>query len=56
MHGKVAQVSLFQKRYDFLLGTPFLTKFLVVFSHRVLKNATFFLEKERFEVVARNFR
>ena len=45
MHGKIAQVSLFQKRYDFLLGAPFLTKFLVVFSHRVLKNAIFFWKK-----------
>ena len=45
MHGKIAQVSLFQKRYDFLFAAPFLTKFLVVFCHRVLINAIFFWKK-----------
>ena len=38
-------LSLFQKRYGFLLGAPFLTKLLVVFCHRVLKNAIFFWKK-----------
>ena len=45
MHEKIAHVSLFQKRYGFLLGAPFLTKFLVVFCHRLLKNAIFFWKK-----------
>ena len=54
--GSIAPVSLFQKRYGFLLGAPFLTKFLVVFCHRVLKNTIFFLEKECFEIFTGNFR
>ena len=41
MHEKIGQVSLFQKRYGFLLADPFLTKFLDVICHRVLKNAIF---------------
>ena len=45
MHGKIAQLSLFQKRYGFLLGSPFLTKRLAVFYHRVLKNAIFLWKK-----------
>ena len=45
MRRKIAQVSLFQKRYGFLLLAPFLTNFLVIFYHRVLKNAIFFWKK-----------
>ena len=48
MHGKIAQISLFQKCYGLLLDATFLTKFLVVFYHRVLKNAIFFSGKRMF--------
>ena len=41
MYGKIGQVSLF----GILLAAPFLTKLLVVFCHRMLKNAIFFLKK-----------
>ncbi len=46
MHGKIAQVLLFQKRYSFLWDTPFLTKFLILFCHRLLKKHDFFSGKK----------
>ena len=56
MHGKIAQASLFQKRYGFLLGAPFFDEVFSRFLLSRIKKRDFFLEKECFEVFARNFR
>ena len=50
------EVSLFQKRYGFLLGAPFFDEVFSRFLSSSVKKRHFFLEKECFEVFARNFR
>ena len=45
MHGKIAQVSLFQKRYGFLLAAPFFDEVYSRFLSSSVKKRHFFWKK-----------